>query len=269
MSRRPKQKPSRKPGGPERADLPRHFEGRAQLAKLLAKAGSQVAPDEVAEGFALAQRDGLEPRDVIPELFEGEPRFDRPQDAAALYSNLLGLWDLVASGVKVDLAAPPPREKVPKPRVIDPPPPFETAPDQAWVEAAWRSLESQPEGELTRLGHSFENKQDALAQWLEQEASAAGLSDTAFGIARDAVFELFALLQRGRQGGWPGVKARQLEGAPDHPVPPALSAFADEQLFELETDEALALDANEAATVRRLVTRALAALWRAGGDADT
>lgn len=265
MSRRkkPSSKPGRAPRGPERAELPRHFEGRAQLAKLLSKAGSIVAPDEVAEGFALAQKDGLTPKDVIPELFDGEPRFERPQDAAALYSNLLGLWDLVASGVKVDLAAPPPREKVPKPKPLEAPPPFATAPDPAWVEAAWRSLESLPEGELTRLWHSFDNKQDALARWLELEATAAGLSDAAFGAARDAVFELFALLQRGRPGGWPGVGAEALEGESGHPVPPALSAFAEEQLFDLETDEALALPASEAAAVRRLVTRALAALWSA------
>jgi hypothetical protein len=247
----------------EAEGLDRHFEGRAQLAKLLEKAGSSVAPDEVAEGFARAQEDKLEPRDVMPALFDGEPRFEKPADARALYSNLLGLWDLVASGAKLDLAAPPPREKVPRPQPIDAPPMFETVPDVAWVEAAWRSLESQREGELTRLWHSFDNKQDALAQWLEVEASKLPLSDAAFGATRDACFELFALLQRSGPRGWPKVKPEQLAGAPTETVPPALAAFADESCFDLETDEVLALPANQSAEVRRLVTRVLQALWAA------
>lgn len=247
----------------EDATLDRHFEGRAQLAKLLEKAGSFVAPDEVAEGFARAQKDGLQPRDVLPALFDGEPRFAKPSDARALYSNLLGLWDLVESGAKLDLAAPPPREKAPKPRPLDAPPPFETAPDVAWVEAAFRSLESQPEGELTRLWHSFDNKQDALAQWLELEAARLPLSDAGFGAVRDACFELFAMLQRSRPRGWPKVTADAFEGEPKGAVPPALAAFADESCFDLETDEALALPAKESAEVRRLVTRALHALWSA------
>jgi hypothetical protein len=245
------------------AELDRHFEGRAQLAKLLLKAGSSVAPDEVAEGFSRAQQDGLGPRDVLPALFDGEPRFDKPADARALYSNLLGLWDLVASGAKLDLAAPPPREKAPKPQPLEAPAPFDEAPDVAWVEAAWASLESQREGELTKLWHSFDNKQDALAQWLELEAAKLPLSDAAFGATRDACFELFAMLQRSRPKGWPKVKPEVLAREPKETVPPALAAFADEACFDLETDEALALEAKQSAEVRRLVTRALQALWAA------
>jgi hypothetical protein len=249
---------------PERAELPRHFEGRAKLAKLLEKAGSVVAPDEVAEGFKQAQADKLEPADVMPALFDGEPRFEKPADARALYSNLLGLWDLVASGAQIDLAAPPPREKVPKAKPLPPPPPFAGAPDAAWVEAAWKSLESCGEGELEKLWHAFENRQDALVLWLESEAGSAQLSDAAYGATRDGCFELFAILHRGRAGGWPRVKPESLEAEPKAPVPLALTTFAEELCFDVETDEALKLEAKETAAVRRLVTRALAALWGAG-----
>jgi hypothetical protein len=245
------------------AELPRHFEGRAQLAKLLQKAGSSVAPDEVAEGFAQAQSDKLQPADVIPELFDGEPRFEKPSDAAALYSNLLGLWDLIAAGKQVDLTAPPPREKVPRPQPIAPPPPFEGEPDAAWVEQAWKSLESENENELTRLTHAFENRQDALLQWLDQEATATALSDEAFGAVRDATFELFAMLHRSREKGWPKVRYEQLEGEAK-PVPAALAAYAEEVSFDLENEEELKLPAEQAAAVRRLIQRALAALWEVG-----
>jgi hypothetical protein len=248
---------------PDRAVLDRHFEGRAKLAKLLEKAGSVVAPDEVAEGFKLAQADKLSAADVLPALFDGEPRFEKPADARALYSNLLGLWDLVQSGAKLDLAAPPPREKAPKPKPLAPPAPFEKEPDAAWVDAAWRSLETCAPTELTRLWHAFENRQDALVLWLEFEASAAELSDAAFGAVRDGCFELFAMLHRGRAGGWPRVTAEAMEKPAAGPVPAALTTFADELCFDVETDEALGLAAKESAQVRRLLARALVALWHA------
>jgi hypothetical protein len=242
--------------------LARHFEGRAQLAKLLEKAGSLVAPDEVAEGFARAQTDGLEPADVFPALFDEEPHFDSPKEAAALYSNLLGLWDLVASGTKVDLTAPPPREKLPKQKPIDPPPPYQGEPDAAWVEAAWKSLESESEGEVTKLWHAFENRQDALLLWLEQEATAAELSDEAWGAVRDGAFQLFAILHRGQAKGWPKVKSNQL-GRSEVALPAALQTFADDLCFDLETDEALELGEAEAKALRRLITTSAQALWAA------
>lgn len=249
-------------------DLDRHFEGRARLAQLLARAGSDVPPDAVAEGFKQAQADRLAAADVIPALFEGEPRFQKADDARALYSNLLGLWDLLARGEEVDLAAPPPREKPPRPPPVEPPPPFAGAPDAAWVEAAWRALEACPGKELTRLLHAFDNRQDALVRWLEQafevESARGPLSDEAFGVARDICFELFALLHRGRAGGWPAVRAELLEGPPPPPAPPALGAYAEELVFDAETDEDRKLSGREAEVVRALVGRALAALWAAG-----
>ena len=258
---------SRKPKAPEPETLERHFEGRARLAALLKKAGSPVDSEDVAEGFAQAQKDGLAPADVMPELFDGEPRFEKAADARALYSNLLGLWDLVASGAKLDLAAPPPREKKPKPIPVPAPPPFEGEPDAAWVESAWRYLEACSPKELTRLEHAFENRQDALLYWLEQEwdaalASGTALTDDAFGVVRGVCFELFALLHLGRAKGWPRVKPEALEAGAGTP-PAALAAWAEELVFDATQDEARALSAAETEQLRRLVPRALAALWDA------
>lgn len=253
----------------ERDVLERTFEGRARLAALLAKAGSVVDPEDVAAGFRQAQAEGLAAADVIPDLFEGEPRFARAQDARALYGNLLGLWDLLARGATVDLSAPPPRP--PRAKKAAPPPaprPFAGAPDEAYVEAAWRYLEECPPKERTRLAHAFENRQDALLNWLDlrwSEALAGGapLTDEGFGVARQLLQDACSVLHLGLPRGVPALDDAALEGDGDAAVPGALAAWLEEQLFEACQDEAAPLGEAEAAVVRRLVDRGARALWAA------
>src|SRR5258706_14243658 len=95
-------------------DFVRRFEGKPILDELLELAGSAAATEEVLEIFKEASRAGEQPSEIIPTLFEAEPRFPDPDLARRLYQDLFGLWDLAASGARVELAEReprPPREK--------------------------------------------------------------------------------------------------------------------------------------------------------------
>src|SRR5262245_56799471 len=103
-------------------DVNRRFEGRARLDALLERASSLADSESVAEAFLKAQGENVPASVVIAALFEDEPRFTNREDAPALYGNLFGLWDLLESGERVDLAAPPARPARPK-KPKPPPPP--------------------------------------------------------------------------------------------------------------------------------------------------
>lgn len=232
------------------------FEGAEVLDGLLDLAGSPFNSQDTLGRFVAAHQAGSKAADVIPTLFEGEPHFPDPEIARRLYQNLLGLWDLISSGRKVELNPEerPRREKKEKPA---PPPPFSPGePDSAFVEAAWRWLEELPEGDprtLERLTHAFENREDALLQWLDE----AGLDDEPYATVRYLVFELFAMLETGWAPGLRSAAHAELESGPADVtgIPAALVGYADEALFESEM--------SEDATVRSLVYRALRALWNA------
>src|SRR5512141_2456226 len=81
------------------AGIPRVYEGPAVLSELLARAGSPYPADEVAKRFRRAQAEGAERSEAIPSLFPSEPRFESPDAARRLYSNLFGLWKRVAAGL--------------------------------------------------------------------------------------------------------------------------------------------------------------------------
>lgn len=237
-------------------DLERRFEGREVLQQLLVNSGSLADVEDVANAFALAAKDGAPPSVVIPALWEEEPLLSSAKQARALFGNLLGLYDLVASGATVDLAAPvkpAKREKTP------PPEPFGQAePDEAFVETAWRHLDDFPKAR-EKLEHTFADRQDALVTWLDAE----GLSDEGFTLARHLLFEVFAMLELG------GAKVPAVDVAkmPKKPagdaVPAALATWLEEGVFEAESDEARPLDAAEAKRLRGLLTRAVAAMWSA------
>jgi hypothetical protein len=233
------------------------FEGAEILDGLLDLAGSPLDTQETLGRFVAGHAEGAAASEVIPTLFVSEPRFPDPALARRLYQNLFGLWDIVASGRTVELepTAPPQREKRIRPA---PPQPFDPAqgPDTAFVERAWRYLEELPEGDpraLERLTHGFENRQDALVQWLDE----AGLADEAYATTRYLLFELFAMIDLGWPAGVGAVTRQSLEGAPEQgsgDVPTALRAYADEALFESELDDT---------RVPSLVYRGLHALWHA------
>jgi hypothetical protein len=234
-------------------DIERRFEGREVLQKLLIHSGSLADVEDVAQAFALAVKDGVPPSVVIPALWEEEPLLASATQARALFGNLLGLYDLVASGQTVDLtvqAKPAARERTP------PPEPFGAGePDEAFVETAWRHLDDFPKARA-KLEHTFADRQDALVTWLDAE----GLSDDAFALGRHLLFEVFAMMEL---GGATVPAVRSPGKGPVEAVPPALATWLEEGVFEAESDEARPLEASEAKRLRALLHQAVAAMWSA------
>jgi hypothetical protein len=223
--------------------IARRFEGRARLDALLERAGSLADAESVAEAFAKALDEGVPASVVISALFEDDPRFEGRHDAPALYGNLFGLWDLIASGERPDLGEKPARP--PKPRPPAPPGKFPTeGPSAEWLEGAFGYLESCPDQERTKLLHAFDNRCDALITSLDE----SGASDAVYGAARQILFELFAMLELGG-----GAKAGE--------VPTSFKAWAQEAVFQASTDEEEALSASESKELAELVERGLTALW--------
>lgn len=239
--------------------LDRKFEGAPKLQTLLDKAGVLADVEDITEAFKVAQKDGVPPATVIEALFEDEPRFGSPKEARALYSNLFGLWDLVAAGGTP--VKPPPRPTKPVPPT---PPPFfgKEGPDDLWVERAWRYLELAPPKTLQKLQHAYDHRCDHLVTWLDEQ----GPSELAFALAQHLLFELFAMLELGSPKGIgivePPVNQDEVGGG----VPSALAAYAEEAVFEAEQDDEEPLPEEEAKRLHPLMGRALAALWKARKD---
>jgi hypothetical protein len=237
------------------APFDRRFEGAGILAELLELAGSPYGPEEVVAHFREAQKAGLAASDVIPTLFPEEPRFQEAARAKRLFQNLLGLWDL--SKGKVSLALPGPRPKKEKP--VRPPPLGGSAPTTEWVETAWRYLD-QDAASSTRFLHSFENRQDALVTFLDEQP----LSDEGYGVLRHLAFELHAILELMCGTAPARVDPAALMGSPgDDGGPSALISYADEALFEAEQDEEAPVPPGERAVLQQWVRKLVAALWAA------
>jgi len=234
-------------------DIDRRFEGRATLNNLLTHSGSLADTEDVVAAFQTAAKDGVPAAVVIQALWEDEPRFESPAHAERLFGNLLALFELVGSGVELDLteqaAAPAKAVKAPRPA------PFgDGEPDDDFVEAAWRYFDDAPK-ERERLGHSFDNRHDALAQWLDLQ----GLDDDAFVLAVALVSDVHAMLELGGRN----TRAVREGDIPETPaLPAALAQWIDEGVFEAEQHEQVPLSQAKAEQVRVLASRAASALWR-------
>jgi hypothetical protein len=239
----------------ERRKFNHRFEGAAVLSALLEEAGSPYDAAQVLEYFREARQAGLAPGDIIPTLFPAEPRFSDTDAAQRLFQNLLGLWDVALGQPTLTAAGPRSRtaKPVPPERLGGSPP----SPD--WVEAARRYL-AQEARVRQRLSDSFENRQDALVTWLDEEA----LSDEGYGVLRALAFELHAMLELGCGAAPVRVDPAALKESPgDGGGPDALLAYADEALFEAEQDEEAPLPAGERTLVRNWSRKLVAALWAA------
>lgn len=239
------------------------YEGPEVLTALLERAGSPHDAEEVAAIFVRAHRAG-EPRSaVIPALFPEEPRFDSPEAAQRLYSNLFGLWARIALGLGVHGDAP---EVVPEPA---PPPlpergatPGDTLPP--WlVEAVWRHLAALPPRELQRRKDRFQHVQPDVVAWLE----ATPLPESGALSAMDLAFESWSMFDEAfgdRLGTVELRTLRELEkeppGIPD--TQPALAAYVEEQLDNLSEE-----DPDFGAAERAQVEKVLAAMISAFTDA--
>lgn len=245
----------------EEDDIDRSFEGQEVLQQLLTQSGSLADVDDVAEAFKKAVKQNVPAPVVIQALWEDEPRFSSAAEAAQLFGNLLGLYELVASGAALDLKAHGVKMKRQK---AQRPEPFGAAePDDAFIEAAWRYFDDFPK-ERARFEHAFENRQDPLISWLD----ASGLEDAGFGLARHLVGEVFAMLELGGRV----VKTLFAENLPARAsleaLPQPLSEWIEERLFEASSDEAHPLPENEAMRVREVVARAATAMWKSSGSLD-
>jgi hypothetical protein len=236
-------------------DIDRSFEGQEVLQKLLTESGSIVDVEDVAGAFKKAVKDGVPAPVVIQALWDDEPRFNSPDDAARLFGNLLGLYELIASGDSVDLKArgvKVKREKAPRPE------PFgKNEPDDSFIESAWRYFDDFPK-ERQRFEHAFENRQDALVSWLD----GSGLEDAGFALARHLTGEVFAMLELGGRE----VATIHEEHIPAQAsldaLPKALGEWIEESLFEAGSDEGQPLPDKEVALVRDVVARAAVAMWK-------
>ena len=238
-----------------RDDIDRAFEGRAVLQKLLTQSGSLADVEDVAGAFQKAVKDGVPAPVVIQALWEDEPTFGSPDEAATLFGNLLGLYELIAAGKKVDLkeaGVKIKREKAQQPDAFG-----EEGPDDDFIEAAWRHFEDYPK-ERQRFEHAFENRQDALVSWLDD----SGLEDAGFALARHLVGEVFAMLELGGRTVDSIDESMVPKKATLDALPKALVEWMDESLFEATSDEAHPLAEPEAARVRDLVARAAMAMWK-------
>ncbi|MFZ5439407.1 MAG: hypothetical protein ACOZQL_05325 [Myxococcota bacterium] len=238
-----------------RDDIERNFEGQGVLQKLLAASGSLADVEDVVEAFKQAVKDQVPAPVVIQALWEDEPRFSSPDEAAQLFGNLLGLYELVAEGKKLDLVA---GSKVKREKAAKPEPFGDGGPTDEFIEAAWRWFDDFPK-ERQRFEHAFENRQDALISWLDD----AGLDDAAFSLARHLVGEVFAMLELGGRKVASVDETMVPKKASLDALPKALVEWIDETLFEATSDEAAPLPEKDAEQVRTVVARAAMALWTA------
>jgi hypothetical protein len=251
-------------GGESPAGIAPVYEGPEVLDALLAKAGSPHDAASVADAFARAQAKG-EPRSaVVPALFPEEPRFESPDAARRLYSNLFGLWARLAAGLGPHDDAP---EVVGEPPPPPPLPPRGIAAGNALspevVEAVWRHLAGSPPREVQRRRDRFQNVQPDLVAWLD----ASPLPEEGAAAALDLAFEAWAMLdqafdERLRAVEWKELRAVEEEPPPLEASQPAFAAYAAEQL-DLVADEERGFGAGERAQVEKVLAAAVAALTRA------
>jgi hypothetical protein len=240
----------------EENDIERAFEGRTVLDSLLTASGSLADTEDVASAMTQAIQEEVPPAAVIEALWDDEPRFSSPQEAARLFGNLLGLYDLIANGRVIDLSVAAARQ--PKRKAERPGPLGADGPDDAYLQAALEYLVDFPK-EKQRFEHMIENRQDALLSWLD----GTGLSDEAFGLARQLLAEVFAVLELGGRT-VPSLSAAQCEAqSASEPAPPVLLEWLEDALLEAGSDETQPLGEAEIASVRKILGWAVGAMAKA------
>lgn len=163
-----------------RRSLERNFEGELILSDLLKASKCELTVDEVIEEFRCGVEEGSEPSDIIPLLWEGEPRFPNPDQARRTFANLFGLWDEIHKAEVGELITLLPVSEVERPLTPE------------YTELLWNQLEQIEDRDFRKLQSRFENQADGLGQYLNEQLSslsAQGL-ETSFLLA----FECWCIL---------------------------------------------------------------------------
>ncbi|MCK6575677.1 hypothetical protein L6V77_31870 [Myxococcota bacterium] len=212
--------------------LERVYEGPETLARLLSVSGSKLTVEDVEEEFAAALEEGTPAAEVIPLLWEAEPRFKSAELARQTFSNLLGLWDLVSDDVVGELVMP------------DQDPTAPLTPE--FVDRAWLELDGLSDRDLRRVRDRFDNVQHDLAVWTFERLREA--SPTGQELALDLAFETWWVCERARgEKGVPRAFRAALDAAfadadrlSEEPEP-ALASLVSATLWEQAADEAAPL----------------------------
>lgn len=237
------------------------YEGPEVLTELLLRAGSPHDAEAVAATFSRAQKAGEQRSAVIPGLFPDEPRFESPDAARRLYSNLFGLWARLAAGLG-------PHDDAPE--VVPEPPAAPALPERGavvgdvvpadLVEAAWRHLAAASPREVQRRRDRFTNVQPDLVAWLE----ASPLPESGAAAALELAFEIWAMLDQAFGDRLQAVDFRELRELEREPPPveasqPAIAAYVAEQL-DLLADEDPAFGPTERGQTEKTLAAVVATL---------
>ena len=234
--------------------LQRTYEGPEILADLLESSGCELTVEEVVEEFVCAVEEGTQAAEIVPLLWELEPRFPDAATARRTFSNLFGLWDDVAKGQTGDLVLL---------RDLDPDAPL----TPAFVERAWSKLDALPDAEVTRLRDTFDNVQADVGAFVFEQA--AGLGDLAAATALDLAFEMWWLCLEAR-GAVQRVTRASLTAAhaePDDPESepePALAGLVTTTLWEQAADDEAPLPEDAIPRLERVLRALRHALAPAG-----
>lgn len=255
--------------------LARIYEGPELLDKLLQKAGASVDVAGLVERFREAIAGDELPPEVIPGLFEKEPRFGGPGDAMRLYSNLFGVWDLLVAGTSAEeilrdrvVVEPEPNgateeESAREPSAVEMPPrgsiegsvvPWEV------TEGTWQLLADLPPRERTRRQDRYANVQSELAEWAR---TVEGLEPAAQETLEYLCFELAEMFDHAFGDRFRGVKMRSLFDAdPDQAdrLQPYAADYVAEAIEDAEDEESEPISEEELALLEKYARQALVAM---------
>ncbi len=226
--------------------LERRYEGTEVLAELLSTSGCELTVEEVVEEFVCAVEEGTQAAEIIPLLWELEPKFATPETARRTFSNLFGLWDDIAKGQTGDLV---------ELGLLDPSAPL----TPAFVERAWQKLEALDDAQTARARDSFDNVQADVGAYVFEQTQPLG--EIATTTALDLAFELWWLCQEARAEVPPVTRAALVSAhaEPDDPESepePALASLVTTTLWEQAAEEQDGLPEDAIPQVER-VLRAL------------
>ncbi len=213
------------------------------LERLLGQSGCELTMEEVVSEFACALEEGTQASEIIPLLWELEPRFASPAEARRTFANLFGLWDDLAQEAMGDLV------QIPG---LDPSAPL----TPAFTDHAWRRLEQTAEADVQRDRDRFENSQSDVGAFVCEQTS--NLGEVATESALELAFETWWLLREAR-GEIPAATRAVLAAAhaepddPDSEPEPALGDLVSVTLWEQAAEDERPLPEEAIPAVERLL----------------